>query len=39
MAQIKFDTSRRYIGRDKTFGSGVWFRDANNDGNIMLENS
>lgn len=32
MAQIKFDTSRRYIGRDKTFGSGVWFRDANNDG-------
>ena len=34
MSNIKFDTSKRYIRKNngQKFGKGVWYRDANNDG-------
>ena len=34
MSNIKFDTSKRYIQKNngQKFGKGVWYRDANNDG-------
>ena len=34
MPNIKFDTSKRYIRKNngQKFGKGVWYRDANNDG-------
>ena len=34
MSNIKFDTSKRYIRKNngQEFGKGVWYRDANNDG-------
>ena len=34
MPNIKFDTSKRYIRKNngQQFGKGVWYRDANNDG-------
>ena len=34
MSNIKFDTSERYIRKNngQKFGKGVWYRDANNDG-------
>ena len=34
MSNIKFDNSKRYIRKNngQKFGKGVWYRDANNDG-------
>lgn len=34
MSDIKFDNSKRYIRKNngQKFGKGVWYRDANNDG-------
>ena len=34
MSNIKFDTSKKYIRKNngQKFGKGVWYRDANNDG-------
>ena len=31
MGQIKFDSSKRYVSKNKKYGKGVWYRDINND--------